>query len=127
MSKKKRVLRTTIFIACEGRNTEPIYFEKLVEEIEDQGSFAVTIYPDKRDDNPVSHALGLVQEARSRIDEFDEVWVVFDRNGYTKHKEAFDLANDPVHGKRVNIAKLAEEWIPLEKPRIYYSYLLAKP
>ncbi len=36
MSKKKRALRTTIFIACEGKNTEHIYFEKIVEEIEDQ-------------------------------------------------------------------------------------------
>ncbi|HWK07057.1 MAG TPA: hypothetical protein VNS58_25660 [Puia sp.] len=71
MSKKKRALRTTIFIACEGRNTEPIYLEKIVEEIEDQGVFAVTIYPDKSDDSPVSHALGLVQEARSRINDFD--------------------------------------------------------
>lgn len=116
MSKKKRALRTTIFIACEGRNTEPIYFEKIVEEIEDHGVFAVTIYPDKSDDSPVSHALGLVQEARSRIDEFDEVWVVFDRNGYTKHKEAFDLANEPVNGKKVNIAFSSiafEQWVLL--------------
>jgi group II intron reverse transcriptase/maturase len=34
-------------------------------------------------------------------------------------------------GKRVwtweKVAKLAEEWIPLEKPRIYHSYRLAKP
>ena len=34
-------------------------------------------------------------------------------------------------GKRVwsweKIAKLVEEWIPLEKPRIYHSYQLAKP
>lgn len=116
MSKKKRALRKTIFIACEGRNTEPIYFEKIVEEIEDQGVFAVTIYPDKSDDSPVSHALGLVQEARSRIDDFDDVWVVFDRNGYTKHKEAFDLANEPINGKRVNIAFSSiafEQWVLL--------------
>jgi len=116
MSKKKRVLRTTIFIACEGRNTEPIYFEKIVEEIEDQGVFSVTIYPDKSDDSPVSHALGLVKEARSRIEDFDEVWVVFDRNGYTKHKEAFDLANESVNGKKVNIAFSSiafEQWVLL--------------
>jgi hypothetical protein len=116
MSKRKRTLRTTIFIACEGRNTEPIYFEKLVEEIEDLGVFAVTIYPDKSDDNPVSHALGLVREARSRIDEFDEVWTVFDRNGYTKPKEAFDEANKLVNGKKVNIAFSSiafEQWVLL--------------
>jgi len=116
MIKKKRALRTTIFIACEGRNTEPIYFEKIVEEIEDLGVFAVTIYPDKSDDGPVSHALGLVLEARSRIDDFDEVWVVFDRNGYTKHKETFDLANELVNGKKVNVAFSSiafEQWVLL--------------
>jgi RNA-directed DNA polymerase len=34
-------------------------------------------------------------------------------------------------GKRVwtweKVAKLTEQWIPLEKPRIYHSYRLAKP
>lgn len=104
MTRKKRSLRRTIFIACEGRNTEPIYFEKIAEEIEDRGTFSVTIYPERGDDSPVSHALGLVLEARSRIDDFDEVWVVFDRNGYTKHKEAFELAEELVNGKRVHIA-----------------------
>lgn len=104
MTRKKRSLRRTIFIACEGRNTEPIYFEKIAEEIEDRGTFSVTIYPERGDDSPVSHALGLVLEARSRIDDFDEVWVVFDRNGYTKHREAFELAAEPVNGKRVHIA-----------------------
>jgi len=104
MTRKKRSLRRTIFIACEGRNTEPIYFEKIAEEIEDRGTFSVTIYPERGDDSPMSHALGLVLEARSRIDDFDEVWVVFDRNGYTKHKEAFELAAETVNGKRVNIA-----------------------
>jgi len=104
MTRKKRSLRRTVFIACEGRNTEPIYFEKIAEEIEDRGIFSVTIYPDRSDDTPVSHALGLVLEARSRIDDFDEVWVVFDRNGYTKHKEAFELAAESVNGKFVHIA-----------------------
>src|SRR6186713_2987315 len=116
MARKKRSLRRTIFIACEGRNTEPIYFEKIAEEIEDRGTFSVTIYPERGDNAHVSHALGLVLEARSRIDDFDEVWVVFDRNGYTKHKKAFDLAAEPVNGKRVHIAFSSiafEHWVLL--------------
>lgn len=116
MSKRKRSLRTTIFIACEGRNTEPIYFEKIVEEIEDFGLFAVTIYPDRNDDDHVSHAMGLVEEARSRIDEFDELWVVFDKNGYAKHEETFAKANEPINGKRINIAFSSiafEQWVLL--------------
>ena len=87
-----------------------------MEEIEEQDIFALTIYPDKSEDIHISHALGLVQEARSRINDFDEVWVVFDKNGYTKHKEAFELANQPINGKQVNIAFSSiafEQWVLL--------------
>ena len=87
-----------------------------MEQIEEQDIFALTIYPDKSEDIHVSHALGLVQEAQSRINDFDEVWVVFDKNGYTKHKEAFDLANEPINGKKVNIAFSSiafEQWVLL--------------
>ena len=116
MSKKKRVPPTSIFIACEGKNTEPIYFEKIKEIVEEDFNLAITIYPDKNDKIHSCHALGLVEEARSRIDEFDEVWVVFDKNGYTKHKEAFDLANQQIYGKKVNIAFSSisfEHWVLL--------------
>ncbi|PSL31974.1 RloB family protein [Chitinophaga ginsengisoli] len=116
MSKKKRVPPTSIFIACEGKNTEPIYFEKIKEIVEEDFNLAITIYPDKNDEAHSSHALGLVEEARSRIDEFDEVWAVFDKNGYTKHREAFDLANQQVLGKKVNIAFSSisfEHWVLL--------------
>lgn len=70
--------------------------------------------------------LGLVLEARSRMDDFDEVWVVFDRNGYTKHKEAFELAAEPVNGKRVHIAFSSiafEMWVLLhfEKSNMMFA------
>ncbi|PWV48850.1 RloB family protein [Chitinophaga sp. S165] len=123
MSKKKRVPPTSIFIACEGKNTEPIYFERIKEMVEEDFNLAITIYPDKNDKMHSSHALGLVKEAQSRIDDFDEVWVVFDRN---KHKEAFELANQPVHGKKVNIAFSSisfEHWILLhfEKSNVAFA------
>jgi RloB-like protein len=89
---KKRVSPTTIFIACEGRNTEPLYFERIAEQVEDDGLLAITIYPDKDTPNPKTDALNLIREAQSKGDEFDEVWVVFDKDGYTKHEEAFELA-----------------------------------
>jgi RloB-like protein len=89
---KKRVSPTTIFIACEGRNTEPLYFERIAEQVEDDGLLAITVYPDKDTPNPKTDALNLIREAQSKGDEFDEVWVVFDKDGYTKHEEAFELA-----------------------------------
>ncbi len=125
MSKKKRIPPTSIFIACEGKNTEPIYFEKIKEIVEEDFNLAITIYPDKNDKMHSSHALGLVKEAQSRIEDFDEVWAVFDKNGYTKHQDAFDLANKPIQGKIVNIAFSSisfEHWVLLhfEKSNIAF-------
>jgi hypothetical protein len=113
---KKHIARTSIFIACEGRNTEPLYFESIAEEIEDEGNLVVTIYPDRSHQNPKTEALGLIREAQSRGDEFDELWVVFDKNGYTKHAEAFALAEGNAHRKKVNIAFSSiafEHWLLL--------------
>ena len=42
---------TTIFIACEGKNTEPIYFERIKEEVEECNFLAITIYPDESEGN----------------------------------------------------------------------------
>jgi hypothetical protein len=56
---KKRISPTSIFIACEGRNTEPLYFERIAEQVEDDGLLAITIYPDKDTPNPKTDALNL--------------------------------------------------------------------
>lgn len=116
MSRKKRIPRTTIFIACEGKNTEPIYFERIKEEVEDCNLLSVEVYPDRNEENPKTDALGLIREAKSRLEYFDEVWVVFDKNGYSKHKEAFDEAKEEINGKRVKIAFSSisfEHWVLL--------------
>ena len=101
---KKRQLKHTIFIACEGKNTERIYLEAIAEETETDDRFSITVYPDSQTQDPTTHALGLVKEAQSRLEDFDEVWVVFDKNGYTKHPETFAAAATPKYGKTVNIA-----------------------
>ena len=116
MSRKKRPQIWTIFIACEGTNSEPNYFKRIREEVEETNSLAITVYPERDEENPQTVALGLVREAQSRINDFDEVWVVFDKNGYTKHEEAFELAGKVINEKRVNIAFSSisfEHWILL--------------
>lgn len=121
---KKRNLKTSIFIACEGQNTEPLYFEKIKENSEEDPSYpyAITIYPNKEiDSNPKTDAIGLVNVAIERKDDFSEVWVVFDKDGYTKHQEAFQLAED----NNVNIAFSSisfETWILLHFERDKYPY-----
>lgn len=124
--RRRRVPPKTIFIACEGKNTEPIYFERIKEQIEDENIFALTIYPDREYNEHKSDPFGLVNEAKDRINEFDEVWVVYDKDGYTKHKEAFALAQTDINGKKVNIAFSSisfEHWVLLhfEKNAIAYN------
>lgn len=92
---KKKTPPLSVFIACEGSNTEPLYFEKLNEIMEDEDNypFAITVYPDREFDiNPKTDAIGLVKVAIERKKDYDELWVVFDKDGYTKHQEAFELA-----------------------------------
>ncbi|SDZ77210.1 RloB-like protein [Arachidicoccus rhizosphaerae] len=121
---KKRKPGISIFIACEGSNTEPLYFEKLKEVMEDNDDYpyAVTVYPDKDlDKNPKTDAVGLVNVAIERKEEFDELWVVFDKDGYTKHKKAFNLAKE----NKINVAFSSisfEMWILLHFERNNYSF-----
>lgn len=121
---KKRTPPTTVFIACEGSNTEPLYFEKLNEimEEEDNYPFAITVYPDKElDKNPKTDAIGLVNVAIDCKEDFDELWVVFDKDGYTKHKEAFELAKE----NNINVAFSSisfESWVLLHFERSNMSF-----
>jgi len=128
MAKKK--LYHTVFIACEGSNSEPNYLGRLVEAIDEERLVRVTIFPKpkfgsdeesesekKRRSDPV----GLVRDARSKLDEgFDEAWAVFDRDGHAGLAEAFKLANKPVTGKKVRIAFSSiafEHWVLLHFER----------
>lgn len=121
---KKRTPPLSVFIACEGSNTEPLYFEKLNEIMEDDDNYpyAITVYPDKEvDDNPKTDAIGLINVAIERKADFDELWVVFDKDGYTKHKEAFELAE----ANKINIAFSSisfETWVLLHFERNYNSF-----
>lgn len=47
-----------------------------------------------------------VREAQIGLEDntYDEVWAIFDKDGHPKHKEAFELADVNIGGKKVNIA-----------------------
>jgi hypothetical protein len=111
---KKRFSPKSIFIACEGKNTERLYFEKIkeIKECDDFYSFSLTVYPDRNEDKAKSDAIGLINEAIERVNQFDELWVVFDKDGYTKHKEAFELAKS--NGINVCFSSISfETWVLL--------------
>lgn len=111
MAKRKPPL--SILIACEGSNTEPIYLERLIETMDNDNSYpyAFTIYPDKDlDKNPKTDAIGLVNVVIERMEDYDESWVVFDKDGYTKHSEAFELARQ--HNIKIAFSSISiETWI----------------
>ncbi len=117
MSRKQRIFPTAIFIACEGQSTEPNYFQAIQEEVEDNGLLVITVYPDNKEKNNRTDPMGLIIECQKRLTQgFDEVWAVYDKNGYLKHKEVLDAANTPISGKTVNIAFSSisfEVWILL--------------
>jgi hypothetical protein len=47
-----------------------------------------------------------VREAQMGLEDntYDEVWAIFDKDGHPKHKEAFELAEEIIGDKKVNIA-----------------------
>lgn len=90
--KKKRnslQLKRRLFIICEGRKTEYHYFDNLVRDKKSRGcSVCIKVLQGK---NPTPDRL-INQALRCREIEEDEVWVVFDRNGFSKHEEIFEKA-----------------------------------
>lgn len=56
--------------------------------------------------------MNLVKLAKQEIKNYDEVWAVFDKDGYTKHEKAFDDAQK--HGIKLGFSSIAfEHWILL--------------
>jgi hypothetical protein len=124
--KKDKQKKYRIYIVCEGTNTEPNYFKEIAEKPEVFEGFAITIYPseeetnkglDKQGESIKTDAKNLVKIASEASEDYDEVWAVFDKDGYTKHEEAFENAQKLEKGEKVvNIAFSSiaiEHWILL--------------
>lgn len=104
----KRVKRR-LYIVCEGKETEPNYFKSLIKDLDFRGApVEVQVI-----DTEKNTAKELIDEAKElkELDK-DESWAVFDKDGYTKHPEAFENARN----SNVRIAFSAisfEYWILL--------------
>lgn len=99
--KQTRNAERSIFIWCEGKKTEPNYFEALIKSVDlPAGLASVHVLPSEHTD-----LVGLVKEAKkfmrkNKYDSNDEYWVVVDKDGYTKHPEGFNLA----YANSINVA-----------------------
>ncbi|MBD1812246.1 RloB family protein [Microcoleus vaginatus DQ-U2] len=120
--RKSRQLKQTIYIVCEGTNTERIYFEAIGQQPDVFEKYDITVYPSEEDQRKASKkegesiktdAVNLVKRAKEEINNnYNEVWAVFDKDGYTKHEKAFSDAQK--HGIKLAFSSIAfEHWILL--------------
>jgi RloB-like protein len=132
--RKIRKQAHTILIICEGENTEPSYFQgikdKILEEAIWTEGVAITILPEPKtaeiiDEKPSKYKterkkrtiegekeeikgvppLKYIQKGIQALENFTEVWAIFDHDNHPARKEAFELAeNEEIDGKKVQIA-----------------------
>lgn len=101
MPKKRKVnirsIRKRILILCEGKETEPNYFNALIHDNEYKrflSSVEITIYDTKKCTGKelVTEAKILKNNAKREKNQFDYIWIVIDKDGYSKLPETFDKA-----------------------------------
>jgi len=93
----KKVIKKRILILCEGGKTEPSYFKSIRADkmLSNQLSgLRIHVHDTKKNTAKelVAEAIQLMKEAKREQNPYDEIWVVVDRDGYTKHPESFDRA-----------------------------------
>lgn len=101
----KRVEKPTVLIVCEGANTEPSYFRQfrlasLTVKVEGLGSNTMDL---------VNRTLTIRDEA-----EYDQVWVVFDKDGFASAD--FNTAITKAESKHIGVAysnQCFEYWLLL--------------
>lgn len=107
MAKKRTInirhVYKRILILCEGKKTEPLYFNQLKRHLQSHLK-AVQIEIDK---NEYTSAVELIKrakllrdKAKSDKNSYERVWVVYDKDGYTQHDAAYQLAKT----QRIDIA-----------------------
>lgn len=152
MSRKKREVKHSILIVCEGSQSEPNYFGALLKSVEAQypDGLAFEIQPkgnyDEGIQNPpnphksarkkrtlLNHERPLEDEVESEFrsmptrmvraaqlglqqSAYDQAFAIFDKDGHPNPKAAFDLAEQGIHGKKVEIGFTSiafEHWVLL--------------
>ena len=124
--RRPRPARRAVLIVCEGRNTEPCYFRKLVATLRLSATVAVEIYGAPGCTDPrglVEFAMTKKRErehdARDDLTkaEFEDVWVVFD----VEHPENGRQASIP---SAVQLARSHELSIAISNPSFEVWYIL---
>ena len=101
----KRKPNKRILILCEGKETEPNYFKGLKQDTYHRNKLAalrIELYDSGKNTGKelVVEAKYLKKTANAEKNPYDAIWIVIDRDGYTKHPQTFDQAN----ANKINIA-----------------------
>jgi hypothetical protein len=126
-----RRLEKRLFIICEGMKdkSESAYFKSFIKSCKFKGDKVEV----KVIDTNKNTGKELVKEAKNCKKEFpdDIAWVVYDKDGYTKHPETFDMAKN--NNIKIAFSSISfEYWIlihyeytsrPFEKSENIISYL----
>ena len=104
-SNATRTINQRVLILCEGSVTEPQYFNALKADKSNSDNLAALriIVHNSKFTSPkelVDEAVELKKISARERNEYDSIWVVVDKDNYTKHDEAFKRANDT----KINIA-----------------------
>jgi hypothetical protein len=91
------LVKDRILILCEGIETEPNYFKAIKRDLQFARKLSATrivLHETKINTAKelVELALNLKKEAEKEHNPYQHVWVVVDRDGYTKHPQSFDRA-----------------------------------
>ena len=94
---RPRPINERILILCEGRKTEPNYFKGIRQDkMHSRKLAALQIVVQDTMKNTakelVAEAIALIKEAKQERNPYDSVWIIVDKDGYTKHPESFDRA-----------------------------------
>ncbi len=107
--KNTRKIKRRLYVVCEGKKTEYNYFTQYISDCNIQSKLVdVQVL-----ETPINTPKELILHIKKfRETETDELWAVFDRDGYTKHAEAFDTAR--ANGVNTAFSSISfEYWILL--------------
>lgn len=89
---KERFVRLTFLIATEGTQTEPNYFNALKKELEKSNRFNIDISVQGKGKSTTALVGKVHRQIKYNHQEYDRVWVVFDRDEFPDFDEAIQQA-----------------------------------
>ncbi|MBP5439625.1 MAG: RloB domain-containing protein [Fibrobacter sp.] len=89
---KERFVKLTFLIATEGTQTEPNYFNALKAELDKSNRFNINITVQGKGKSTTALVNKVHRQIEYNHQEYDRVWVVFDRDEFPDFDEAIQLA-----------------------------------